>query len=191
MAVTIGDYVMTSDQHPHSARQAPGADHQWEVSWLPGRRLTRNQAITAMTLAEATSPDDAGQQEQLRPFIQGWAGELGLTADQAVTQIAATRDLGRRRRTRARAARPRGRRMSEPLAHARGRNESRTRTSAHSRQPPTCRRGRHTPVRLPQRNPRCRRPVRNRPAAHRAAKHPARQPRRPPDPRAETGNPRA
>jgi hypothetical protein len=52
MALTINDRTMTSDDTDHTARLAPGEQHQWEVSWLPGRRLTRNQAITAMTLAE-------------------------------------------------------------------------------------------------------------------------------------------
>ena len=58
MALTINDRTMTSDRTHHTARLAPGEQHQWEVSWLPGRRLTRNQAITAMTLAEESSPAD-------------------------------------------------------------------------------------------------------------------------------------
>lgn len=87
MPVTIHDRTMTSDRTPHTARLAPGTHHHWEVSWLPERRLTRNQAITAMTLAEAcgtTAPP-----ERLRPHIQGWAGELGITADHAITRISA------------------------------------------------------------------------------------------------------
>jgi hypothetical protein len=86
MAVTISDHVMISDQSPHSARLVPGLDNQWEVSWLPDRRVTRNQAITAMTLAEASSLADPGRRDRLQPFIQGWAEELG----QAAAQIDAT-----------------------------------------------------------------------------------------------------
>jgi hypothetical protein len=89
MALTINDRHMTSDRTPHAARLAPGGEHQWEVSWLPGRRLTRNEAITALVLAETTSTAaDTSELDRMRPFIQGWAGELGLTASQAVTQIA-------------------------------------------------------------------------------------------------------
>jgi hypothetical protein len=89
MSVTINDRTMTSDSTPHAARLAPGDAHQWEVSWLPGRRVTRNDAITAMVLAETCSPAGTRERNRMQHFIQGWAAELGLTADQAVTRIAA------------------------------------------------------------------------------------------------------
>ena len=60
------------------------------MSWLPGRRVTRNEAITAMVLAETCSPAGTRERDRMQPFNQGWAAELGLTADQAVTRIAAT-----------------------------------------------------------------------------------------------------
>ena len=44
MTVTINDTTMTSDQTAHTARLAPGRQHRWEVSWLPGRVLDRNGA---------------------------------------------------------------------------------------------------------------------------------------------------
>jgi hypothetical protein len=88
MSVTINDATMTSDSTPHAARLAPGEEHQWEVSWLPGRRVTRNEAITAMVLADACSPAGTRERDRMRPFIQGWAGELRLTAGQAVTPTA-------------------------------------------------------------------------------------------------------
>lgn len=89
MPVTIHDRIMTSDRTPHAARLAPGTQHHWEVSWLPGRRLTRNEAITAMTLAEACSTTAPPERHRLRPHIQGWAGELGITAGHAITRITA------------------------------------------------------------------------------------------------------
>ena len=58
MTLTINDTTMTSDQTAHTARQAPGRPHQWEVSWLPGRVLDRNTAITAMILADIAAEDD-------------------------------------------------------------------------------------------------------------------------------------
>ena len=55
MTLTINDTTMTSDQTAHTARQAPGRQHEWEVSWLPGQTLDRNTAITAMVLADTTA----------------------------------------------------------------------------------------------------------------------------------------
>ena len=53
MTVTITDATMTSDQTAHAARLAPRQSAPVEVSWLPGRALDRNSAITAMTLADS------------------------------------------------------------------------------------------------------------------------------------------
>jgi hypothetical protein len=91
MALTILDCTITSDHTPHTARRATDHPRHWEVSWLPGRHLTRNQAITAMTLAEVAAPDaaPARNRERLRPHIRSWAAELGMTAEQAATQITA------------------------------------------------------------------------------------------------------
>ena len=93
MTLTINDAAMTSDQTAHTARLAPGQD-LWEVSWLPGRSLDRNSAITAMTLADLTGEHDLNERHQLWPFIQGWAAELGLTGPDAInraTQAASPR----------------------------------------------------------------------------------------------------
>jgi hypothetical protein len=46
--ITITDTHMSSPDTPHTATVTAGG---WEVSWLPGRTLDRNQAITAMTIA--------------------------------------------------------------------------------------------------------------------------------------------
>ena len=86
MTLTINDTTMISDQSAHTARLAPG-QHLWEVSWLPGRSLDRNSAITAMTLADLTSERDLNERHQLWPFIQGWAAELGLTRSDAVNRV--------------------------------------------------------------------------------------------------------
>jgi len=75
---------MTSD---HTARPAPGRQHQWELSWLPGQTLDRNTAITTMVLADTVAEPDLNQGHRLRPHIQSWAGELGLTAPDAITRI--------------------------------------------------------------------------------------------------------
>jgi hypothetical protein len=82
---------MTSDQTRHSATAWPVPDEPtlWSVTWLPGCALTRNQAITAMTLAEmiavhADDLTDSGSKYWL--FIDGWAAELGITGPNAVAE---------------------------------------------------------------------------------------------------------
>ena len=84
MTLTINDTTMTSDQTPHTARQEPNG---WEVSWLPGRTLDRNTAITAMILADTTADEQVREGHRLWPHIQGWAAELGLTGPDAVAAI--------------------------------------------------------------------------------------------------------
>jgi hypothetical protein len=86
MTVTINDTTMTSDQTAHTARLAPGSQHRWEVSWLPGRPLDRNSAITAMTLAGHAGEHGLDERHRLWPFIQGWAAELGLTGADAINR---------------------------------------------------------------------------------------------------------
>jgi hypothetical protein len=86
MTLTITGTTMTSDHTAHTARQAPGQEHRWEVSWLPGQILDRNTAITAMTLADLAAEEDLHHGHRLWPHIQGWAGELGLTAPDAITR---------------------------------------------------------------------------------------------------------
>ena len=65
MTLTITDTTMTSDQTAHTARPAPGRQHAWEVSWLPGQILDRNTAITAMTLADITAERDLHEGDRL------------------------------------------------------------------------------------------------------------------------------
>ena len=87
MTLTITDTTMTSDQTAHTARQAPGGQHQWEVSWLPGHALDRNSAITAMVLADHAREPDLNERHRHWPFIENWAAELGLTGLNAVNRV--------------------------------------------------------------------------------------------------------
>jgi hypothetical protein len=89
MATKISDSEMTSDQTRHTATAwpVPGEPTGWSVTWLPGRNLTRDQAITAMTIAEAvvTHADDlADSASRWWLHIDGWAAELGITGPEAV-----------------------------------------------------------------------------------------------------------
>ena len=86
MTLKIDDTAMTSDQTAHTAQQTPDRNG-WEVSWLPGQTLDRNTAITAMVLADTTTERDLHEGHRLWPHIQSWAGELGLTAPDAIARI--------------------------------------------------------------------------------------------------------
>lgn len=88
MALTILDGSITSDQTAHTARRVANAKHGWEVSWLPGRPVNRNSAVTAMLLADLTGPGDMHAGHKLWPHIEGWAAELGLTARDVLAQTA-------------------------------------------------------------------------------------------------------
>jgi hypothetical protein len=86
VALTVTDELITSDQTAHTARTAPGHRQAWEVTWLPGWYMSRNAAITAMTLAEAVAAAGSHPGHQLWPHIEAWAAELGLTAAEAVAR---------------------------------------------------------------------------------------------------------
>ena len=86
MTLTISDTTMSSDQTTHTARQEP-SQNGWEVTWLPGKTLDRNSAITAMVLADTTADESVREGHRLWPHIQGWAAELGLTGPDAAAAI--------------------------------------------------------------------------------------------------------
>ena len=88
MALTIDDNIMTSDQSVHTARQVPGQRHGWEVSWLPGRTVDRDTAITAMILADIAATGDIHPDHRLWPAVQSWSAEVGLTGHDAITRAA-------------------------------------------------------------------------------------------------------
>ncbi|MEU4345357.1 hypothetical protein AB0H00_29590 [Nocardia sp. NPDC023852] len=71
--VHVGRHVMSSEQTGHMARYV--GDGRWAVDYLPGRQLTKEQAVNAMKVAVASSH----QRE-----VGRWAASLGLTAAEAV-----------------------------------------------------------------------------------------------------------
>jgi hypothetical protein len=74
MSIGITDDRMNCNATGHTARRS---ETGWHVSWLPGRTLTRNQAITAMVLGEAAARNPHPG-DRIWPFAEGWAAELGL-----------------------------------------------------------------------------------------------------------------
>lgn len=89
----ITDTRMTSDKTTHSASLVDAERGLWRLSWLPGRIVTRNQAITGMTLAESLKHDLRPQDSRWQVLDQ-WASELGLTGANAVVLASAPADLG-------------------------------------------------------------------------------------------------
>ncbi len=85
MSLSIQDESISSDNTRHTARLAPGRERAWQVSWLPGRLMDRNSAITAMVLADVAGTDDLHAGHRLWPHIEGWAAELGLSAPDALS----------------------------------------------------------------------------------------------------------
>jgi hypothetical protein len=82
----IDDTAMTSDRTAHTARQS-SSGHGLDVSWLPGQTLDCNSAITAMILANTAAERDLAEGHRLWPHVQSWAGELGLTAPDAIARV--------------------------------------------------------------------------------------------------------
>ena len=93
MATKITDTEMNSDQTRHGRSRARGSyrgrPDRVSVSWLPGRLLLRNQAITAMVIAEVVvthANDLADNQHKMWLFVDGWAAELGISGPHAVAE---------------------------------------------------------------------------------------------------------
>jgi hypothetical protein len=93
MTLTISDTTMASDQSDCTARRAPDRNG-WEVSWLPGRTLDRNAAITAMVLADTVGSGARDRGHRLWPFVEAWAAELGLSAPDALSRVSQPRESG-------------------------------------------------------------------------------------------------
>ncbi|MBF6173803.1 hypothetical protein [Nocardia blacklockiae] len=75
---------MTSDSTRHVARCVGG--DRWAVSWLPGRTLTGQQAVTAMTIASTVTDHVPTDSEWA--MLDNMALELGLTAREATYMVA-------------------------------------------------------------------------------------------------------
>lgn len=59
----------------------------WVVSWCPRRRFDRNQAVTALTLAEFATSGVTDPTHKKWPLMRDWAFELGMGPIGAVRMI--------------------------------------------------------------------------------------------------------
>lgn len=93
MGTGITDTTITSDQTDHSAEYSGSA---WTVTYLPGV-WTRNQAITAVTLAEmfaelyrARVDYQTAVTNQVWVYFSSWSAELDMTGEQVWDALADT-----------------------------------------------------------------------------------------------------
>lgn len=81
--IKISDTHMSSPATPHTAT---ATEQGWQVSWLPGRVLDRNQATTAMVIANIAASRNLTPGDKLWPHLDNWASELGLSGPDAVVR---------------------------------------------------------------------------------------------------------
>ncbi|MBT2224450.1 hypothetical protein [Nonomuraea sp. NEAU-A123] len=75
MGLSITDTRMTSDACPNVAELQ---DRRWTVTGYPGRTFDRNQAITAMLLAEVLT-ERPFPEDRIELLATSWRAELGIT----------------------------------------------------------------------------------------------------------------
>jgi hypothetical protein len=87
----ITDTVMTSTDTPHTAvwraHAAANGQGAWVVSWLPEQPLDRNEAITAMTVAEFVATGARPTDRAQWAHVEDWASELGIAVETVVTRL--------------------------------------------------------------------------------------------------------
>ena len=93
MSLRIDATVMSSDRTEHTARVLDGVivtlgdgGRVWELSWLPGQRFGRDQAISGMLIADLVGDDMTAVG---RCLVEALAEELGLSGADAEVRAAA------------------------------------------------------------------------------------------------------
>ncbi|WP_196223865.1 hypothetical protein [Nocardia seriolae] len=89
MTIDITVRKMTSDVSPeYAVRVSGGGVEEWRLSWLPRRRLSREQARAGMELDEVLSDPGAVYDEGAQARAAGHAARLGIGVDRAVILLA-------------------------------------------------------------------------------------------------------
>ncbi|MFE3187861.1 hypothetical protein ACFXHA_02570 [Nocardia sp. NPDC059240] len=86
----VSDQAIASDRTPEFAYRTPGsADNQdWQLSWLPGRRLTHRQALLGVLLDDLLSNLDLVHDTASHDLALGAAAGLGIDVHDAVVALA-------------------------------------------------------------------------------------------------------
>ena len=88
MTLELTNWLITSDITPETARYVPTVDgDSWLLSWLPGRILTRDQAISAMVLDETLSDPNPEDYVIALELAAIRAEDLGLDLPQAIVLL--------------------------------------------------------------------------------------------------------
>ncbi|WP_433191953.1 hypothetical protein ACQP1G_24735 [Nocardia sp. CA-107356] len=88
MTVQATDWTMISDLSPESAYRETGSGAAvWRLSWLPERRLTREQARAGMELDEILSDLDSVHDRHAHADAAILAGTLGIIWEEAVIRL--------------------------------------------------------------------------------------------------------
>ncbi len=87
LRLQITDDAMTSNISDHTAKRLAKGGDRWLVSWLHDRQVSRDQAISAMTIAGIVAIDKNPERDhRLWSFIDNLACELGMRASDAIVQ---------------------------------------------------------------------------------------------------------
>ncbi|MEV5839154.1 hypothetical protein [Nocardia sp. NPDC052112] len=124
MTVKATEWTMISDISPESAYRETGSEAAvWRLSWLPDRRLNREQAMAGMELDEILSDPDIVHDRHAHADAAVLAGTVGIIWEQAVIllskRIIARLDQG----------------LDEASCEATGRSFTSHRMSRHDRPP--------------------------------------------------------
>ena len=85
MAVSITADRVSLNRTRHTASRTPDG---WSVTWLPGRVLTRDEATTAVLLAESVVTfGHLPRTSRTWALIDGWAAELDLTGAEVAARV--------------------------------------------------------------------------------------------------------
>ncbi|WP_199856750.1 hypothetical protein [Nocardia suismassiliense] len=85
MSVHATEWSMVSDISPESAYREIGSGAAvWQLSWLPGRPLTREQALAGMELDELLSNLDSVHDGHAQVHAAMLAGTVGIIWEHAV-----------------------------------------------------------------------------------------------------------
>ncbi|QBS39010.1 hypothetical protein [Nocardia sp. CS682] len=89
MTIDVTAWSMTSDRTPESAHRAADSSMEvWQLSWLPDRQLTRDQARAGMELDELLGDPKAVDDPAAMVRMTNYASALGVTLTEAVVLLA-------------------------------------------------------------------------------------------------------
>ncbi|MFE1591279.1 hypothetical protein [Nocardia sp. NPDC058705] len=87
MTIHLTPDDMRSTRSPEYAVRVVTDHDVWQLSWLPERKLTREQAYAGMKLDELISDLAAAHDRLVHAQISAYADELGIVWEQAIIRL--------------------------------------------------------------------------------------------------------